>query len=87
MNLHQEIVPLVGFAVVAASTYLLLAALDPYWIRVRRRVEQLDRTTGDAAAAGLPNSTASTRASLQIAEFMQRFGFGFSINRQKLQQR
>jgi tight adherence protein C len=35
-------IPLLIFSVVAAGTYALLALCDPYWMRVRSRVSQLD---------------------------------------------
>ena len=41
MTLSQEVVMLSVFGGVAIAAYSLLAIFDPYWLRVRTRVSQL----------------------------------------------
>jgi tight adherence protein C len=46
MAVPEALIPLAGFCAVAAATYALLALFDPYWLRVRSRVEQIQRSDG-----------------------------------------
>ena len=52
----EYIIPLASFGAVAAATYALLALFDPYWLRVRSRVEQVQRS--DERIASASTSTA-----------------------------
>jgi tight adherence protein C len=63
MATPEVLIPLAGFCVVAAATYALLALFDPYWLRVRSRVEVLQRPDRSMhGGAGQPLGATATRS-------------------------
>jgi tight adherence protein C len=60
----ELVIPLLVFGVVAAGTYALIALCNPYWMRVRGRVSQLDAWGGGDGPAvhDLKPQVATTRS-------------------------
>ena len=80
-------IPLLVFSIVAAGTYAVLALCDPYWMRVRSRVSQLDELGG---ADGRPISELSGRlpvAQARIVGEFQRLNPYQAAERSRIQQR
>jgi tight adherence protein C len=80
-------IPLLVFGVVAAGTYALLALFDPYWMRVRSRVSQLDTSSGPDGRthSGHEPKVAGTRS--RIIDELQRLNPYQAADRSRIRQR
>jgi tight adherence protein C len=78
-------VSMLVFGGVAIGVYALMTLVDPYWLRVRNRVHQLE-TTNDPLATGAKERPA-TESRLRFLGELQRLNPYHATARQQLQQR
>ena len=80
-------IPLLVFAAVAAGTYALLALCDPYWMRVRGRVSQLDGSSGEHGPEETKHHRAMADTPARLLNELQRLNPYHATARSHVQQR
>src|SRR6478752_2180765 len=79
-------IPLLVFSIVAVGTYALLALCDPYWMRVRSRVSQLDVLGGPNSRVGSEHERKVVGTKSRIISELQRLS-PYQADRSRIQQR
>jgi tight adherence protein C len=79
-------IPLSVFGAVAAGTYALLALCDPYWIRVRSRVSQLDVLGGSDIQTVSKHGRKVVGTKSRLISELQRLS-PYQADRSRIQQR
>jgi tight adherence protein C len=79
--------PVFVFGIVAAGTYALLALCDPYWLRVRNRVSQLDSSGGQNGRAVADRSVSGSGSKLRLLQELAQLNPYQAAERTRIQQR
>jgi tight adherence protein C len=87
MTNPEVLIPLAGFCAVATATYALLAMIDPYWMRVRSRVEELQRPGGLSHAGNSTHQSAALTSPPGFLDALHNVLPNHDRNRPELQQR
>lgn len=87
MIVPEIAVPLFVFGAVAAGTYVVLALCDPYWIRVRSRISQLEESGGRRGAEEPQRRRSTAGAPWRFLSTLQRINPYHAAARPRLRQR
>lgn len=87
MSTSENLIPVVGFALVAACAYAVLALFDPYRLRVRSRVEELRGGDGSNRRGRVSDQTSSRTISSRLMQVGQRLNLNHTTDRPRLEQR
>jgi tight adherence protein C len=80
-------IPLLVFSVVAGGTYALLALCDPYWMRVRSRVSQINLLDGPGGQLGSKQQHKDGGTKSRISDELQRLNPYQAADRASIQKR